>query len=64
MRSTLLFAKGVILVDIEPGRSLLDLIGLAEDLQEALGRKVEAVTAAGMKPRVLAEARRDAVRIA
>ena len=51
------------LVELEPGRSLLDLIGLAEDLQEALGRKVEAITAAGMKPRVLAEARRDAVRI-
>ena len=51
------------LVELEPGRSLLDLIGLAEDLQEALGRKVEAVTAAGLKPRVLAEARRDAVRI-
>jgi len=50
-------------VELEPGRSLLDLIGFAEDLQEALGRKVEAVTAAGMKPRVLAEARRDAVRI-
>ena len=51
------------LVELEPGRSLLDLIGLAEDLQEALGRRVEAVTAAGMKPRVLKEARRDAVRI-
>lgn len=51
------------IVELEPGRSLLDLIGLAEDLQEALGRKVEAITAAGMKPRVLAEARRDAVRI-
>jgi|CXWL01.1.fsa_nt_gi predicted nucleotidyltransferase/lambda repressor-like predicted transcriptional regulator len=51
------------LVELEPGRSLLDLIGLAGDLQEALGRKVEAVTAAGMKPRVLKEARRDAVRI-
>lgn len=51
------------LVELEPGRSLLDLIGLAEDLQEALGRKVEAITAAGMKPRVLKEARRDAVRI-
>lgn len=51
------------MVELEPGRSLLDLIGLAEDLQEALGRKVEAVTAAGMKPRVLKEARRDAVRI-
>ena len=51
------------LVELEPGRSMLDLIGLAEDLQEALGRKVEAVTASGLKPRVLKEARRDAVRI-
>lgn len=51
------------LVELEPGRSLLDLIGLAEDLQDALGRKVEAITAGGMKPRVLEEARRDAVRV-
>lgn len=52
------------LVELEPGRSLLDLIGFAEDLQDALGRKVEAVTAAGLKPRVLKEARRDAFRVA
>lgn len=51
------------LVELEPGRSLLDLIGLAEDLQDALGRKVEAITAAGMKPRVLKEAHRDAVKV-
>jgi len=50
-------------VELEPGRSLLDLIGLAEDLQEALGRKVELVTRAGMKPRLRADAQRDAVRI-
>ena len=50
-------------VELEPGRSLLDLISLAEDLQEALGRKVEVVTRAGMKPRVRAEAQRDAIRI-
>jgi predicted nucleotidyltransferase len=51
------------IADLEPGRSLLDLIGLAQDLQEALGRKVEVVTRSGMKPRVLAEAERDAIRI-
>ena len=51
------------LVELEPGRSLLDLIGLGEDLQAALGRRVDAVSKAGMKPRVLAQARRDAVRI-
>jgi uncharacterized protein len=50
-------------VELESGRSLLDLIGLAEDLQEVFGRKVEVVTRAGMKPRVRAAAQRDAVRI-
>ena len=53
-----------IMVELEPGRSLLDLIGLAEDLQSLLGRKVEAVTKKAMKPRVLASARKDALRIA
>lgn len=51
------------MVELEPGRSLLDLIGLGEDLQSALGRKVEVMSKAGMKPRVLAQARKDAVRV-
>jgi predicted nucleotidyltransferase len=50
-------------VELEPGRSLLDLIGLNQDLQAALGRKVEAFTRAGLKPRVLAEARKEAIKI-
>jgi hypothetical protein len=50
-------------VELEPGRSLLDLISFAEDLQEVFGRKVEVVTRAGMKPRVRAAAQREAVRI-
>ncbi len=49
------------MVELEPGRSLLDLIGFTEDLQQTLGRKVDAVTRAGMKPRVLAAARREAI---
>jgi predicted nucleotidyltransferase len=32
------------LVDLEPGRSLLDHAGLILDLQDLLGRKVEVVT--------------------
>ena len=51
------------MVELEPGRSLIDLIGFAEDLQDVLGRKVDAVTRAAMKPRVLDEARRDAILI-
>jgi len=32
------------LVDLEPGRSLLDLGGLLMDLQDLLGRKVDVLT--------------------
>lgn len=40
-----------ILVDLEPGRSLLDLGGLLMDLQGLLGTEVDVVTPAGLKPR-------------
>lgn len=49
------------LVDLEKGRSLLDLGGLLMDLQKLLGRSVDVVTEKGLKPRirerVLSEAR-------
>ena len=49
-----------LLVDMEPGRSLLDMGGLLMDLQALLGHKVDVVTERGLKPRirerVLAEA--------
>ncbi len=49
-----------VLVDMEPGRSLLDLGGLLMDLQDLLGCKVDVVTAKGLRERirdrVLAEA--------
>jgi len=48
------------LVDLEPGRSLLDLGGLLMDLQDLLGRKVDVVTEKGLhwyiRERVLREA--------
>ena len=48
------------LVDLEPGRSLLDLGGLLMDLQDLLGRKVDVVTEKGLhwyiRDRVLQEA--------
>ena len=40
------------LVDLEPGRSLLDLGGLLMDLQSLLGRRVDVVTEAGLRPRI------------
>lgn len=49
-----------ILVNLEPGRSMLDLGGLLMDLREVLGRDVDVVTRAGLRSRlrerVLAEA--------
>ena len=50
-----------LLVDFEPGRSLLDLTGLWLDLEEALGCKVDVVSSRGLRPRVAAEVMRDAV---
>jgi predicted nucleotidyltransferase len=48
------------LVDLEPGRSLLDLGGLLMDLQDLLGYPVDVVTEKGLRARlrgrVLAEA--------
>jgi predicted nucleotidyltransferase len=49
-----------LLVDIEPGRTLLDVIALEQDLEELLGRPVAVLTDGGLSPylqqRILAEA--------
>jgi predicted nucleotidyltransferase len=49
-----------LLVDVEAGRTLLDVIGLEQDLEELLGRRVEVLTEKGLSPylqqRILAEA--------
>lgn len=40
-----------LLVEMEPGRSLLDHIALIQDLEEALGCKVDVVTEKALKER-------------
>ena len=40
------------LVDMEPGRTLLDLGGLLMDPRDLLGREVDVVTEHGLKPRI------------
>jgi len=40
------------LVDLEPGRSLLDLGGLLVDLEKLLGCKVDVVTEKGLRERI------------
>ena len=39
-----------LLVEFEPGRDLLDLIGLKQELEEFLGRKVDIVTERALSP--------------
>lgn len=48
------------IVDLEKGRSLLDLGGLLMDLQKLLGRSVEVVTEKGLRPRIRERVLREA----
>jgi predicted nucleotidyltransferase len=49
------------LVDLEPGRSLLDLGGLQFELEALLGRPVDVVTERGLKQRIRERVLREAV---
>jgi predicted nucleotidyltransferase len=49
------------LVDMEPGRSLLDRAALLLDLQQLLGRKVDVVTTRGLRERIRERVLREAV---
>ena len=49
------------LVEMEPGRSLLDMGGLLMDLRQALGRNVDVVTERGLKPRIRERVLKEAV---
>jgi uncharacterized protein len=50
-----------LLVDMDPDRSLLDIVGLGQDLEELLHRRVDVLTGASLHPalrdRILAESR-------
>ena len=45
-----------LLVDLEPGRSILDLVAIKQDLEDLLGKRVDVVTERSLSPYV-----RDAV---
>ena len=49
-----------LLVDMESDRSLLDLVGLGQDLEDLLGRRVDVLTAASVHPRLRASILADA----
>jgi predicted nucleotidyltransferase len=50
-----------LLVDMDPDRSLLDIVGLGQNLEELLDRRVDVLTGASLHPalrdRILAESR-------
>ena len=50
-----------ILVNMEPGRSLMDLGGLLYDLQKLLGIEVDVVTEKGLRARIREQVLREAV---
>jgi predicted nucleotidyltransferase len=50
-----------VLVELEPGRSVLDLGGLLMDLQQLLGREVDVVTEKGLRARVRERVLKEAV---
>jgi predicted nucleotidyltransferase len=50
-----------LLVDLEPGRSLLDLAGLLVDLEALLGCQVDVVTERGLRQRLRERVLREAV---
>ena len=49
------------LVEMDPGRSLLDLGGLQVELEALLGRPVDVVTVRGLKARIRSTVLREAV---
>lgn len=49
------------LVDMEDGRSLLDLGGLLMDLQDLLGRRVDVTTEKGLRERIRSRVLREVV---
>ena len=54
-----------LLVDFEPGRNLFDLVGLKQEIEEALGgrRKVDVVTENALPPLVRERVLREAVNV-
>jgi predicted nucleotidyltransferase len=49
------------LVEMEPGRTLLDMGGLVMDLRDLLGREVDVMTERALKPRIRDRVLREAV---
>ena len=52
-----------VLVNMEPGRSLLDIIAIKQDLEDLLGREVHVVTEASVSPYIRDEVLKEAINL-
>ena len=52
-----------LLVDLEPGRSLLDLIAIKQDLEDLMGRRVDVVTENSLSPYIRDSVLKEAIAI-
>jgi len=52
-----------LLIEMEPGRSLLDIIAIKQDLEELLGCKVDVVTEAAISPYLRDKVLHEAVQL-
>jgi len=50
-----------LLVDLEPGRSVLDLVAIKQDLEDLLGRRVDVVTMRSLSPYIRDSVLEDAI---
>jgi predicted nucleotidyltransferase len=50
-----------LLLELEPGRHLLDLVAIKQDLEDLLGREVHVVTEAAISPRFREAILRDVI---
>jgi predicted nucleotidyltransferase len=52
-----------VLVHLEPGRSLLDIVAIKQELEELLGHKVDVLTEASISPYLRERILTDAIRL-
>ena len=52
-----------LLVDLEPGRTLLDLVAVKQDLEDLLGREVDVLTEAALSPYLRDAVLKEAIRV-
>jgi len=51
------------LVDLDPHRSLLDIVAIKQDLEDMLGGKVDVLTEAAISPYMRARVLKEAIRL-